>query len=130
MRTPSPAGVWRSWSNNHNYADDSAKHWTGKQRSSSKGRLVSQLYITFSVSLGLLLSRQNDPCIYSNGPLDTQSRSRQTTTTRNGWRWGCEDEESGVKWKNVWEWMGGLPCEWIVIWESENTSHWCKVLVI
>ena len=38
--------------------------------------------------------------IYFKGHSDTQSTSRQINTTRSDNSW------TGIKWRNVWEWMG------------------------
>ena len=40
-----------------------------------------------------------------------QSSNRQMimNTRSNGWRWRCVDDEVGVKWWNVWEWLGCIP---------------------
>ena len=59
--------------------------------------------------------------IHSNGHSDTQRTSRQVNTTRNGWWWGCGDNEAGIKWRNASESMGGsCSCEWIVIWRART----------
>ena len=54
-------------------------------------------------------------------------RQRQYTTARDG---DEGDDEAGIKWKNVWESMGGsCLCKWIVIWKSRNMCCWRNVLL-
>ena len=77
------------------------------------------------------------PVIHSSGHWDTQSTSRQISTTCNSWKWrwgggewGFGGGGGGVKWKTICVWMGGLLCKWIVIWKNENMGQWCYVMTV
>ena len=61
---------------------------------------------------------QRDTFSHSSQRPFGHTTSRQINTTGNGERWGCGDDEAGIKWRTVWEGVNGrqlfvpVDCNW------------------